>query len=84
VLCGRQIFVERFASDVLAPSARRTGRLDCIVHHLGLAPGGREGANLSGATGTRHRPVPPGGSGDIVDRIVGQFLSQRLGQPFAA
>ena len=41
VLCGRQIFVERFASDVLAPSARRTGRLDCIVHHLGLALGGR-------------------------------------------
>jgi zinc-finger of transposase IS204/IS1001/IS1096/IS1165 len=41
VLCGRQIFVERFAGDVLGPSARRTGRLDCIVHHLGLALGGR-------------------------------------------
>jgi tripartite-type tricarboxylate transporter receptor subunit TctC len=27
-------------------------------------------------------PFPPGGSGDIVDRIVRQFLSQRLGQPF--
>jgi tripartite-type tricarboxylate transporter receptor subunit TctC len=26
-------------------------------------------------------PFPPGGPGDIVDRIVGQFLSQRLGQP---
>src|ERR1700694_2420635 len=38
VLCGRQIFTERFA-DVLAPSARRTTRLDCIVHHLGLALG---------------------------------------------
>jgi hypothetical protein len=46
-LCGRQIFVERFASDVLAPSARRTGRLDCIVHHLGLALGGRPAASFA-------------------------------------
>src|SRR5262245_28629585 len=30
VLCGRQIFTERFADDVLAPSARRTTPLDCI------------------------------------------------------
>ena len=36
-LCGRQIFTERFAEGVLAPSARRTARLDSIVHHLGLA-----------------------------------------------
>ncbi|WP_333968626.1 transposase family protein [Bradyrhizobium sp. CCBAU 45384] len=28
VLCGRQIFTERFAEGVLAPSARRTARLD--------------------------------------------------------
>lgn len=41
VLCGRRIFAERFAPDVLAPWARRTGRLDHIVHHLGLALGGR-------------------------------------------
>src|SRR5271156_5681310 len=47
VLCGRQIFVERFAGDVLAPSARRTGRLDCIVHHLGLALGGRPAASFA-------------------------------------
>src|SRR6478736_3340354 len=47
VLCGRQIFVERFASDVLAPSARRTGRLDCIVHHLGLVLGGRPAASFA-------------------------------------
>jgi hypothetical protein len=32
---------ERFSEDVLASSARRTTRLDCIVHHLGLALGGR-------------------------------------------
>jgi transposase len=47
VLCGRQIFVERFASDSLASSARRTGRLDCIVHHLGLALGGRPAADFA-------------------------------------
>jgi transposase len=44
VLCGRQIFTERFPEGVLSPSARRTARLDCIVHHLGLALGGRPAA----------------------------------------
>jgi transposase len=44
VLCRRQIFTERFPDGVLAPSARRTMRLDCIVHHLGLALGGRPAA----------------------------------------
>jgi transposase len=44
VLCGRQIFTERFADGVVAPSARRTGRLDGIIHHLGLALGGRPAA----------------------------------------
>ena len=47
VLCGRHIFAERFADGVLAPSARRTGRLDCIVHHLGLALGGRPAASFA-------------------------------------
>jgi hypothetical protein len=47
VLCGRQIFTERFANGVLAPSARRTTRLDCIVHHLGLALGGRPAAGFA-------------------------------------
>jgi transposase len=47
VLCGRQIFTERFADSVLAPSARRTTRLDCIVHHLGLALGGRPAAGFA-------------------------------------
>jgi transposase len=41
VRCGQQIFTERFASDVLPPFARRTARLEAIVHHLGLALGGR-------------------------------------------
>src|SRR5271163_2203211 len=47
VLCGRQIFTERFADGVLAPSARRTARLDSIVHHLGLALGGRPAAGFA-------------------------------------
>lgn len=44
VLCPRRIFAERFANCALAPLARRTERLDHIVHHLGLALGGRPAA----------------------------------------
>ncbi len=47
VLCGRQIFTERFAAGVLAPSARRTARMESIVHHLGLALGGRPAAGFA-------------------------------------
>jgi transposase IS204/IS1001/IS1096/IS1165 family protein len=42
VLCGRWIFTECFDADVLAPWARRTARLEYIVHHLGLALGDGE------------------------------------------
>lgn len=45
--CRRRIFTERFAYNALAPFARRTGRLDCIVHHLGLALGGRPAATFA-------------------------------------
>lgn len=47
VLCRRSIFTERFDGRVLAPWARRTGRLDHIVHHLGLALGGRLAADIA-------------------------------------
>jgi transposase len=47
VLCGRQIFTERFTDGILAPSARCTARLDSIVHHLGLALGGRPAADFA-------------------------------------
>src|ERR1700744_3531965 len=47
VLCGRQIFTERFAEGVLAPSSRRTAGLDSIVHHLGLAVGGGRAGGVS-------------------------------------
>ncbi len=46
-LCGRRIFTERFEKDVLAPWARRTGRLDYVIHHLGLALGGRPAASFA-------------------------------------
>jgi transposase len=47
VLCGRRVFAERFDADMLAPWARRTARLDHIVHHLGLALGGRPAASFA-------------------------------------
>ena len=47
VLCGRRIFAERFGDAVLAPWSRRTGRLEQIVHHLGLALGGRPAASMA-------------------------------------
>ena len=42
--CRRKIFAERFDDSVVAERARRTSRMECIVHHLGLALGGRPGA----------------------------------------
>ena len=45
--CRRQIFAERFGDDVLPTRARRTARLECIVHHLGLALGGRPAASFA-------------------------------------
>jgi len=47
MLCGRRIFAERFDANLLAPWARRTARLDHIVHHLGLALGGRPAASFA-------------------------------------
>ena len=45
--CRRRVFTERFAPDVLAPWARRTGRLDELVHHLAIALGGRPASRLA-------------------------------------
>ena len=44
-LCSRRIFSERLVSAT--PWARRTARLDEIVHHLGLALGGRPAASFA-------------------------------------
>ncbi|MDR3376066.1 MAG: ISL3 family transposase [Ancalomicrobiaceae bacterium] len=45
--CSQKIFAERFGDDVLPPRGRRTTRLDCLVHHLGLALGGRPAASFA-------------------------------------
>ena len=45
--CPRKVFAERFDTRVLAERARRTVRLEEIVHHLGLAMGGRPGAGFA-------------------------------------
>lgn len=47
VLCERHIFTERFEGGVLEPWGRRTARLDHVVHHLGLALGGRPAASFA-------------------------------------
>jgi transposase len=45
--CRRRIFAERFGDDVVPVRARRTARLECIVHHLGLVLGGRPAAGFA-------------------------------------
>jgi transposase len=45
--CCQRIFAERLESTVGGPFARRTARLEGIVHHLGLALGGRPGQSFA-------------------------------------
>src|ERR1700761_183835 len=45
--CPQKIFTERLAATADRPYVRRTARLDDIVHHLGLALGGRPGQRLA-------------------------------------
>ena len=45
--CARRIFTERFDDNILKPWARRTARLDQIVHCLALALGGRPAASFA-------------------------------------
>lgn len=47
VHCRRKIFAERFSNGVIRPMARRTARLETLVHHLALALGGRPGARFA-------------------------------------
>ena len=62
-LCPRRIFAERFPEEALAPWARRTARLEALVHHLGLALGGRPAASFA-----RRLVVPV--SNDTLLRVV--------------
>lgn len=45
--CSQRIFTERLAATANRPFARRTTRLEGIVHHLGLALGGRPGQSFA-------------------------------------
>ena len=47
ILCERQIFTELFDDTILKPWARRTARLDQIVHCLAIALGGRPAASFA-------------------------------------
>lgn len=61
--CRRRIFAERFDETVFAERSRRTRRLECVVHHLGLALGGRPAADFA-----RRLMLPV--SNDTVLRVV--------------
>lgn len=74
VLCGRRIFTERFPENILAPWARRTARLDHIVHHLGIALGGRPAASFA-----RRLMVPA--SNDTMLRVVRRRGSPQIVPP---
>lgn len=73
VLCGRRIFCEQFDDSVLARYGRRTQRLETIVHHLGLALGGRPAA----AFATRLM-VPV--SNDTLLRVVRRHIAEPTGE----
>jgi pimeloyl-ACP methyl ester carboxylesterase len=45
--CGRKIFGEVLNADIASRMARRTSRLESIVHHIGIALGGRPAASLA-------------------------------------
>lgn len=45
--CHQKIFSERFGDDVLPSRSRRTARLEYLVHHLGIALGGRPAASFA-------------------------------------
>ena len=45
--CPRRIFAERLAPNIVQPWARRSARLQEIVHYVALLLGGRPGQNLA-------------------------------------
>jgi transposase len=45
--CHQKIFTERLEATACRPFARRTTRLEGIVHHLGVALGGRPGQGIA-------------------------------------
>jgi transposase len=72
--CQRRIFAEQLADDVAPRAARRTSRLERIVHHLGVALGGRPAASLA-----RRLMLPV--SRDTLLRVVRRCAPPRNAEP---
>jgi transposase len=72
--CRRRIFSERLEGAVARPFARRTSRLEGIVHHHGLALGGRPGQSSAGRL---LLPV----SNDTLLRVVRRHAAQSATVP---
>jgi transposase len=72
--CRQRIFAERLETTVGGPFARRTTRLEGIVHHLGLALGGRPGQSFA-----RRLLLPV--SNDTLLRVVRRRVVQPPEEP---
>jgi transposase len=72
--CRQRIFVERLEGALARPFARRTSRLEGLVHHLGLALGGRPGQSFA-----RRLLLPV--SKDTLLRVVRRHTAQPSTKP---
>jgi transposase len=72
--CRQRIFSERLEATVSRPFARRTSRLEGIVHHLGLALGGRPGQSFA-----RRLLLPV--SNDTLLRVVRRHAARSDAEP---
>ena len=73
--CPRKIFAERLEATIARPFDRRTSRLEGIVHHLGLAPGGRPGQSFLTSSCS-----PASRSNDTLLRVVPAPCTTRPGE----
>ncbi len=72
--CPRRVFAERLEPAVTTAFSRRTERLDGIVHHLGLALGGRPGQSFA-----RRLVIPV--SKDTLLRVVRRRTAEPTSAP---
>ena len=72
--CPRRVFAERLEPTVTTAFSRRTERLEGIVHHLGLALGGRPGQSFA-----RRLVIPV--SKDTLLRVVRRRAAEPTSAP---